>query len=127
VAGVGDERLLAGNHVALAAALETGTDARHVRARAGLGAGEAEERRSGAELGEPALLLRLAAEQLDRADAEVVDHDRGADAGAPGAELLGDQARGEQPLAGPAVAFGHVAREQPGRVRLADDLGGKFR
>jgi hypothetical protein len=107
VGAVGDEDLVAVEHVVVAVAARRGAHARRIAAGAGLGEGEAAELPAGGEGGEELLLLLLGAELEQRiADQGVVDREDDARGGADPADLLDHQAVGEGVHAGAAVLLG---------------------
>ncbi len=124
VAAVGDEALGAVDHPLVADLLRRRLHSRDVRPGVGLGEAEGRQLRL---LGEHAQVLPLdllGAAERDRRHRQAVGGERGADPGAPPAELLLDQAAGEEVEPGPAVLLGDVGVHQSHLPRLVDDLLG---
>ena len=123
VAGVRDEHLRPVDHVLIALGDRRRLDAGHVGAGARLGEPEAAEDRRLDERPEPLLLLLVGAGDQDRAGAEAVGADRGADARAAPVELLADQHAVEAGKLRPAEPLRQVQVHEADLVRLGDDVG----
>ena len=95
----------------------------HVRPGARLGEPEAAEDRRFDERPEPLLLLLVGAGDQDRAGAEAVGADRGADARAAPVELLADQHAVEAGQLRSAEPLRQVQVHEADLVRLGDDVG----
>ena len=111
----------------LAVAVRGGGEPDDVGAVVGLGQGERAELGAGGEVGQPALLLLVVAEQPDRGHGQAAVHGvEGAEAAVAAGQLEGDQALGQRAHAGAAVAGERAARHgEPGvgRDQLVGELG----
>ena len=112
--GVGDPRLLAGEHPVVAVADGLALHRRSVGAGLALGQAVGERRLAGCERGEVALLDVVAAGEDERHRAELVDRGDQAGGRADPGDLLDDDAGGEGVGTDPAVLLGHVGSEEVG-------------
>ena len=111
----------------LAIAVRAGGEPDDVGAVIGLGQRESAELGAGGEVGQPALLLLVVAEQPDRGHRQAAVHGvEGAEASVAAGQLEGGQALGERAHAGAAVAGERAARHgEPGvgRDQFVRELG----
>ena len=126
VRAVGDEDLVAIEHVIVAVALGGGAQGGGVGAGAGLGEPEAAEPLAGGEGLQEALLLIVVAEELDRvANQRIVHRQDHAGRSANPADLLDDDGVRHHVHAGATPFLGHRDAGQAHLGRLGDHLDGE--